>query len=54
MGLAHSVVLAKHIGVEKLSGIRQYYDHFRVPGGSVNERAFKLQAADAVPHTGGC
>ncbi len=42
VGLAHSVVLAKHLGVEKLSRIRKYYDHYRVPLGSVLQNAFRL------------
>ncbi len=41
-GLAHTVVLAKHLGTEKLKAIRQYYDRYRVPVGFVRENAFKL------------
>ncbi len=42
VGLAHSVVLAKHLGVEKLKAIRQYYDRYRVPSGSLRGNAFRL------------
>ncbi len=40
--LAHSLVLAKHLGVEKLNAIRRYYDHHHVPVGRIREDAFKL------------
>ncbi len=40
--LVHSVVLAKHLGVEKLKAIRQYYDRYRVPSGFIRENAFRL------------
>ncbi len=42
VGLAHSVVLAKHLGTEKLKAIRKYYDNYRVPFGSIRENAFRL------------
>ncbi len=41
-GLVHSVVLAKHLGVEKLKAIRRYYDRYRVPKGRIRQDAFKL------------
>ncbi len=42
VGLVHSLVLAKHLGVDKLKAIRQYYDQYRVPSGSTRENAFRL------------
>ncbi len=42
VGLAHSLVLAKHFGVEKLKAIRQNYDRYGVPSGPIRERAFRL------------
>ncbi len=42
VGLAHSVILAKHLGVEKLKAIRQYYDDHQVPKGRTRENAFQL------------
>ncbi len=44
VGLAHSLVLAKHLGVDKLKAIRQYYDNYRVPFGSIRGNAFRLLA----------
>ena len=40
--LIHSVLLAKHLGVEKLKAIRRYYDGHNVPVGKILENAFKL------------
>ncbi len=42
VGLAHSVILAKHLGVEKLKAIREYYNHYRVPLGSIRKNAFRV------------
>ncbi len=42
MGLAHSLVLAKHLGVDKLKAIRQFYDHYQVPKGDIRGNAFEL------------
>ncbi len=42
VGLAHSVVLAKHLGVEKLKRIREYCNHYRVPLGSIRRNAFRI------------
>ncbi len=39
--LAHSVVLAKHFGVEKLKAIRRYYDGHQVPVGRIGRDAFE-------------
>ncbi len=44
VGLAHSLVLAKHLGVDKLKAIRQYYDNYCVPFGSIRGNAFRLLA----------
>ncbi len=49
MGLAHSVVLAKHSGVEKLKAIRHYYDDHHVPLGRICENAFKF--LNEQPHS---
>ena len=52
VGLAHSMVLAKHLGVEKLKQIRRYYDHYQVPVGCIRGNAFKLlkkQAQCSIP-----
>ncbi len=48
VGLAHSLVLAKHLEVEKLKAIRQYYDHYQVPFGSIRGKAFKLLKKQAM------
>ncbi len=40
--LVHSLILAKHLGVEKLRAISQYYDHYWVPLGPVRGNAFRL------------
>ncbi len=42
VGLVHSVLLAKHLGVEKLKAIRRYYDGHRLQGGSILRKAFEL------------
>ncbi len=42
VGLAHSLVLAKQMRVDKLKAIRQYYDQYRVPSGSIRGNAFRL------------
>ncbi len=42
VGLAHSGILAKYLGVEKLKAIRRYYDDHQVPKGRTHENAFKL------------
>ncbi len=41
VGLVHSLVLAKHLGVEKLKAIGQYYDDHQVPVGRIRRDAFK-------------
>ncbi len=41
VGLVHSVLLAKHLGVEKLQAIRQYYNRYCVPEGAFLRNAFK-------------
>ncbi len=41
-GLAHSLVLAKHLKVEKLKAIRQYYENYRVPLYQVRYNVFQL------------
>ena len=42
VGLVHSVLLAKHIGIEKLHAIRRYYDEYCVPEGIFLRNAIKL------------
>ncbi len=42
VGLVHSVLLAKHIGVEKLRAIRQYYDRYHLPTRHMLQKAFEL------------
>ncbi len=42
VGLVHSVLVAKHLGIEKLRAIRRYYDGHRVPEGTILRTAFKL------------
>ncbi len=39
--LVHSVILAKHLGVERLKAIRRYYDRHNVPAGNIRTDAFK-------------
>ena len=39
--LAHSVILAKHLGVERLKAIRRYYDGHNVPVGGIRRDAFR-------------
>ncbi len=41
VGLAHSVILAKHLGVEKLKAIRRYYNGHCLPLGKIRRDAFK-------------
>ena len=38
----HSVILAKHMGVEKLKGIRRYYERYQIPKGGILGKAMKL------------
>ncbi len=42
VGLVHSVLLAKHLGVEKLKGIRHYYDRHCMSEGPIHRNAFNL------------
>ncbi len=42
VGLVHSVLLAKHLGVEKLQAIRRYYDRYHLPEGAFLRNAFNL------------
>ena len=42
VGLVHSVLVAKHLGVEKLRVIRRYYYGHCLPKGAVLRNAFKL------------
>lgn len=42
IGLVHSVLLAKHLGVEKLKAIRRYYDRYRMPSDTIFCNALKL------------
>ena len=42
VGLAHSVLFAKHFGVEKLSGIGRYYRRYQMPEGDILGKALKL------------
>ena len=42
VGLVHSVILAKHLGVEKLKGIRRYYKQYQMPKGGILGKALKL------------
>ncbi len=51
VGLTHSMVLAQHLGVEKLKAIRRYYDHHQVPVGRIRLDAFKrlLEQASILP-----
>ncbi len=50
VGLVHSVLLAKHLGVEKLRVIRRYYDEYRLPEGDVTRNAFKLLLKQTDTH----
>ncbi len=50
--LAHSIVPAKCVRLEKLKAIRRYYDHHQAPVGRICRDAFKLlgsQADDYIP-----
>ena len=40
--LAHSVILAKHLGLEKLRGIRRYYEQYQMPKRGILRKALKL------------
>ncbi len=42
VGLVHSVLLAKLLGIGNLKAIRRYYDRYRLPDGSILRNAFKL------------
>ncbi len=42
MGLVHSMVLAKHLDVEKLQAIMRYSDRCRLAEGAFLRNAFKL------------
>ncbi len=42
MELVHSVLLAKHLGVEKLKAIRQYYKDHRLSIPELNRNAFEM------------
>ncbi len=50
VGLVHSVVVAKHLGVEKLKTIRRYYDRNRLPEGIILRNAFKLLLMQTNTH----
>ncbi len=47
VGLAHSIVVAKHLGFEKLKQIRRYYDQHHVLVGRIRKDAFKLLSEQA-------
>ncbi len=40
--LTHSVLLAKHLGVDKLKAIRKYYKNHRLPIPEMNRNAFEM------------
>ncbi len=42
VGLVHSVVLAKHSGIEVLKRIRRYYARYRLPTDKIRRKAFEL------------
>ncbi len=42
VGLVHSVLLAKHLGVEKLRAIRLYYERYRLPTNKILRDAVEL------------
>ncbi len=44
VGLVHSVLLAKHLGTEKLKAIKRYYDRHLLAEGTILRNAFKLLA----------
>ena len=46
--LAHSVILAKHLGVEKLRGIRRYYEQYQMPKWGILRKALKLYMKQTV------
>ena len=48
VGLVHSLILAKHLGVEKLKGIRYYYDRYKVPKRGILGKALKLYFKQTV------
>ncbi len=48
--LVHSILLAKHLVVEKLKAIRQYYDNYHVPVGGIHKNAFKLLGEQTSSH----
>ncbi len=54
VGLAQSILLAKHLGAPKLKAIRRYYNDLQVPLGFIRRNAFKLlleQTNDYTPDT---
>ena len=51
MGLAHSLMVAKHVGVDKLKATRQYYGLHSIHLGFVREVAFKLLQRQSDPLT---
>ena len=46
--LAHSVILAKHLGLEKLRGIGRYYEQYQMPKRDILEKALKLYFKQTV------
>ncbi len=55
VGLVHSVLVAKHLGAQKLKAIRRYYSRYRLPSKVILQRAFELllmQTNTRIPHDG--
>ena len=50
VGLVHSVLLAKHLGVAKLKTVRRYYDRHRLREGIILRKAFKLLLKQTNTH----
>ncbi len=42
VGLVHSILVAKHLGVEKLKTTKRYYDRYLLPKGLILRNAIKL------------
>ena len=50
VGLVHSVILAKYLGVEKLKGIGRYYKRYQMPKGAILRKALKLLLKQSREH----
>ena len=48
--LVHSVILAKHFGLEKLKGIRRHYEKYQMPKWGILEKAMKLYLKQTAWH----